>query len=119
MQSRISFNPELEPSDVVHFFATSPDSGMRALAPDLAKAFGLDNAPITTQANLSPDILLNLNKIVDAQGRFLRGSNATIAEILFGSRTATGGSKNKQIQDVKTRVQAMFATTTSTSQKAA
>lgn len=52
--------------------------------------------------------LLRLNEICEHDGTFKRGSNATIAECIFGDRTKSGGSFYRQIKEVKGQLEDMF-----------
>lgn len=105
--------------ETVQFFLQSADRGLQDVGQFLAKEWRIfgDNRQSVAgsschqkqgESNLADTIpfalLLRLPEVINATGEFKRGSNATIAEVVFGNRSHTGGSYNTTIQGIKSRL---------------
>lgn len=98
---------DVTPSDVVRFFETSQDVGLRQLASDVKKSFPRDGDYVIVTDVTS--VIGRLSDIINDDGGFKRGANAVIAELVFGDRSKTGGSYNRKIQQVKTEIRGVVA----------
>lgn len=115
----------LTPQDVAKWLVSSNDAGIAELGHEVAKKWGLagyEQETINTEIPINDllTVLLLSSKLIEYDPetrkfkRFTRGTNATIAKILFGSKLDTGGSYNKSIQQIKAYLLDMwgeFATT--------
>jgi len=110
---RKAWQDGLTQDEVYQYFATSDDPFQREIAKDIKASYGIGTlaAPRQPISDLSA-VVFHLSHIVGKNGQWKRGANATIAELVFGDRTKTGGAYNRKIQEIKGDILRLINATT-------
>lgn len=101
----------LSEQDVIDWFEARSDT-FPGLADELKSLWPQETAGHEETISLETVLVLaRTSKLIDNDG-FIYGANATIAELLFNDRNATGGAYNAKIQQIKQEIERIFTTTT-------